>query len=199
MYSFEQFKENMMKYMGKLTDEIQELETNLPDMKCCILSELETIQSSLTKAISTASTYYLQLYVSPYTEEYEIIANALKKLSELRHGGLMVIERNDRLEPYLKNGTPIHAKVSQTLIETIFYPGNPLHDGAIHVKGKEIISAANILPLSNDTNSSFKIGTRHRAAIGISQYTDAVALVVSEETGRISFAINGNLHPITIE
>lgn len=199
MYSFEDFKEKMTKYISTLKGDIQQLHNQLPKMDCCILTELEKIQQSFMKATSLASTYFLKLYLSPHTKEYETIAKAVKKLSELRHGGLIVIERTESIQPYLKNGIPIHATISSTLIQTIFYPGNPLHDGAIYIRGKEIVSAANILPLENDFSSPIHLGTRHRAAIGISKYTDAVALVVSEETGRISFTINGNIHPITVE
>ncbi|MFP3670953.1 diadenylate cyclase, partial [Priestia sp. SIMBA_032] len=80
------------------------------------------------------------------------------------------------------------------LLESIFYPGNPLHDGAVLVKNNHIVSAANILPLTKSTEVDPELGTRHRAAIGLSEKSDALILVVSEETGRTSFALNGILY-----
>ena len=86
--------------------------------------------------------------------------------------------------------------MSSALLESIFYSGNPLHDGAVLIRNHEIISAANILPVSDRKSNVKKLGTRHRAALGISELTDALVLVVSEETGRATFALDGNLYPI---
>lgn len=82
------------------------------------------------------------------------------------------------------------------MLEAIFYPGNPLHDGAAIVHGNHIVSAANVLPLTNKVIIGKKLGTRHRAALGLSEQSDALVLVVSEETGRVSFALDGKLYPI---
>jgi len=91
---------------------------------------------------------------------------------------------------------PIQAPVSATLVETLFYPGTPLHDGAVLIRNNQLISAANVLPLSSIISTTKKMGTRHRAAIGMSEKSDALILVVSEETGKISFALDGSLYPI---
>ena len=82
------------------------------------------------------------------------------------------------------------------MLKTIFFPGNPLHDGAVLIRGNQIVSAANVLPLTTKVISERKLGTRHRAALGLTELSDALVLVVSEETGKVSFAINGNLYPI---
>lgn len=95
--------------------------------------------------------------------------------------------------PFIHNGIQIDARVSQALIETIFYPGGPVHDGGTLIRGDIIISAGNILPLTNREVNGRVLGTRHRAALGLSELTDAVILVVSEESGRISFAYKGEL------
>ena len=86
--------------------------------------------------------------------------------------------------------------MSPSLLESIFYPGNPLHDGAVLVRENQIVSAANVLPLTKTVISGKKLGTRHRAAIGLSEQSDALVLVVSEETGKISFAFGGKLYPV---
>ena len=119
-------------------------------------------------------------------------------MSRLRHGGLIVIQREDSLESLMKPGISIGADLSHSLIESIFFPGNPLHDGAVMVNLNQIVSAANVLPLSDRNAGDKKLGTRHRAALGLTEQSDALVLVVSEETGRVSFAFNGKLYPITM-
>jgi diadenylate cyclase len=107
-----------------------------------------------------------------------------------------VVERSDSLDPFIQKGTPAKAILTPSLLETIFYPGNTLHDGAVLIRANEIISAANILPLTSAVIREKKMGTRHRAALGLTEQTDALVLVVSEETGNVSFALNGKLYPI---
>jgi len=118
-------------------------------------------------------------------------------MSMRRHGGLIVIEREDSLKSLIQPGVHIGAELTHSLLETIFFPGNPLHDGAVLVNQNLIESAANVLPLSERYTGEKKLGTRHRAALGLSEVSDALIMVVSEETGRISFAFKGNLYPIT--
>jgi DNA integrity scanning protein DisA with diadenylate cyclase activity len=84
------------------------------------------------------------------------------------------------------------------LIESIFYPRNPLHDGAILIRSDHIVSATNVLPLSDKKINGRKLGTRHRAALGLTEKCDALVLIVSEETGKITFSINGNLYPVSL-
>ncbi len=121
------------------------------------------------------------------------IQNALEAMSRKGLGGIVVIERNVGLRTYVETGTPIEAVVSAELIETIFTPPSPLHDGAIVVRGKQIVAAGCILPLSQSPALDRTLGTRHRAIVGISEETDAIAIAVSEETRAVSVAHRGTL------
>ncbi|MBI4721550.1 MAG: TIGR00159 family protein [Candidatus Stahlbacteria bacterium] len=121
----------------------------------------------------------------------ELIKSAIL-LSDMKHGGIIVIERDIACKNYIDTGHKIEAKVSSELIATIFNPTSPLHDGAIIVKGDLIIASSCILPLSERiVNPS--IGTRHRAALGLVEETDAICIVISEETGNISIAAHREL------
>lgn len=121
------------------------------------------------------------------------IVNALIELSKRKVGALIVIERETKLDEYLPTGTPVDAKITSALIQNIFEPNTPLHDGAVIVRDGRIHYAACVLPLFDDANISRELGTRHRAAMGVSQASDSLTLVVSEETGVISYAENGKL------
>ena len=118
-------------------------------------------------------------------------ALAYQAMSQSRTGALMVFERHSNLSEFTSTGTVINADISGELIRNIFFEPAPLHDGAVIVRGDKIIAAGCMLPLSNSNTLSHDLGMRHRAAIGISEHTDAVVAVVSEETGAISIAING--------
>lgn len=124
------------------------------------------------------------------------IVDAAGRLSRRRIGALIVIERSIGISGVIENGVPLTAKVSAPLIETIFYPRGPLHDGAIVMRGDTIVAASCLLPLSDDPSLGKELGTRHRAAVGISEETDAAVLVVSEETGRLSVAFRGHIRPM---
>lgn len=121
------------------------------------------------------------------------VAKAAENMSKTRTGALMVLERETRLGEYLSTGTQLNADVSSRLLGNIFVPNTPLHDGAVIIRNDKIITAACVLPLTANTNISPDLGTRHRAAIGLSEATDAIVVVVSEETGKISIAMNGTL------
>ena len=123
---------------------------------------------------------------------YKVVI-AAKELSNSKVGGLIVFERDIQLNDIMDSGVKIDADVSPQLIVNLFVPKTPLHDGAIIISKNKIASAACILPLSDDRQISKGLGTRHRAAIGISRETDAIAVVISEETGKISIAKDGNL------
>lgn len=123
----------------------------------------------------------------------EEIACAAERLSEQRRGGLIVLQREVGLDEYTKEAHPLHARVSRELVDAIFTPDSPLHDGAVIVSGDTITAAGAILPLNRVPVPDRTLGTRHRAAIGLSEETDAVVVAVSEETGRISVASRGVL------
>lgn len=128
---------------------------------------------------------------APRREDLEImletIAQALEELSEEHTGALIVIERDINLTEYINTGERIDAEVRRDLLKTIFNKGTALHDGAVIISKGRIISARSFLPLSNNTDIPSHLGTRHRAALGITEISDAVSLVVSEETGHLSF------------
>ena len=120
------------------------------------------------------------------------ICEACTRLSERRMGSLIVLERGTGLQDYIDTGLPVDSLVSAPMLLTIFFPNNPLHDGAVIVRGDRLVAATCILPLSENPSGE-DLGTRHRAALGITEQTDAVSIVISEETGIISLATNGRL------
>ena len=124
---------------------------------------------------------------------YEIV-QACDYMKKTRIGALIVLERDISLQDYIDRSKKVYADISSELLISIFFPKNPLHDGGVIIQGDRITSAGAVFPVSTDTNISKRLGTRHRAALGISAETDAIAIIVSEETGRISIAINNELH-----
>ena len=121
------------------------------------------------------------------------LVTAMTDMARKRIGALIVVERKTGLREFADTGTTVNADISAPLVENIFEPNTPLHDGAMIIREGRILAAACILQLSNDPDISRELGTRHRAAIGITETTDAVALVVSEETGVISIAREGRI------
>ena len=124
---------------------------------------------------------------------YEIM-QAIEYLKRSRIGALIVIERDNSLGEYIEKSKKIYADISSDLLISIFFPNNPLHDGGVIIQGDKITSAGAVFPTSNNMKISKRLGTRHRAALGISEESDCISLIVSEETGRLSMAINGELH-----
>jgi diadenylate cyclase len=125
------------------------------------------------------------------------VVGAAARLSARQHGALIILERFDHLDDYIRTGVLIQADVTPEMLMQIFYPNTPLHDGAVIISGKKIIAAACILPLSSSgilaRTPERKMGLRHRAAVGITEVTDSIAVVVSEETGAISIAHAGRI------
>ena len=139
-------------------------------------------------------TPFFALFSGYHAEEtISEIVLAVTSLSARRVGALIVLERREGLKTYIENGSPIDAVVSYELLVTLFAPGTPLHDGAVIISGDRIAAAASFLPLSLKEGLPKRFGTRHRAAIGITEETDAMALLVSEERGTISLARDGEL------
>ncbi len=130
---------------------------------------------------------------SDYTPYSDAVSEASKNLSLAKTGALIVIEKEVKLSAAIDSGIEMNAEITRELLENIFVPNSPLHDGAVIISEGKIRSAACVLPLSTTTEISSKYGTRHRAAIGISEISDCIAVVVSEETGKISVAKEGTL------
>jgi diadenylate cyclase len=135
-------------------------------------------------------------------EESEIIAiieeitSAAYKISKNKIGCLIAIERDTKLKTYIESGIPIDGKISSELIQSIFIPRSPMHDGGLITRRDRIIAASCLFPLSDNPNFSKIIGTRHRAALGLTEQTDAIVIMVSEETGEISVAAEGRFIPV---
>ena len=121
------------------------------------------------------------------------IIEASIRLSERRHGALMVIERSTGLEEYVQTGAELDAELTSDLLAQVFYPRTPLHDGAVIIRGSRLVAARVLLPLSGSSQLDPDVGTRHRAAVGITEQSDGLSVVVSEESGAISVAVNGRL------
>ena len=122
------------------------------------------------------------------------VVYACMSMSKSKTGALIVIQRQMPLDDYERTGDMIEANINTRLIENIFFKNSPLHDGALIIAGDKVMSAGCILPVSHDTSLPRYLGLRHRSALGIAQATDAIAVVVSEETGNISYAYKGELH-----
>lgn len=130
---------------------------------------------------------------------YEIM-QAVEYMKRNRIGALLVIERDYALSQYIEPANKIYADLSSELLISIFFPNNPLHDGAVIIQGDRITCAGSVLPTSMNTNISKRLGTRHRAALGIAESSDAIAVCVSEETGRVSLALDQELnYNLTLE
>ena len=140
---------------------------------------------------------------SPAEDSTPIITEIIQTvvdLSRRRVGALLVFERQTGLQDVIETGTQLNADISAPLLENIFEPNTPLHDGAVVIRDDQVMAAACILPLAEASGVSRELGTRHRAAVGISENTDAAVVVVSEETGIVSFASEGVLkRPYTID
>ena len=122
----------------------------------------------------------------------DLILEACRKLSTTKTGALLVMERTNSLDFVINTGDPMNAQVNIAILESIFYKNSPLHDGATIIRDNYVVATRVILPVSNDSKIPSRFGLRHRAAIGIAEKTDAVCLLVSEETGEISYIKDGN-------
>ncbi|MCM3163844.1 sporulation-specific diadenylate cyclase CdaS [Metabacillus litoralis] len=195
--TFSSIKNHISFQLEQIIEEAEKMQLSIGEKEYCLLCELAQIRDRFNEIQSTASFFYLKAYIAEFTSQYIEIAKAIQNLSERRHGALIVVERHQNVDHLIQEGIQLNATLSNRLIESIFYPGNPLHDGAVLIKGDYMISAANVLPLSSQDFGQEKVGTRHRAAIGLSEITDALILIVSEETGKMSFALEGTLYPIS--
>lgn len=155
-------------------------------------------QPELRRALERVGRAGLWISQSNYKAEgidkvISVIALACQRMAERRHGALIVLERATGLENYADTGVHIDSEVSAELLQTVFFRNTQLHDGAVIIRHNRILAAACILPLTSSYMSDRRMGLRHRAAIGITEATDAIAIVVSEEHGQISIAHNGRM------
>jgi len=162
------------------------------------LTNLGDLRKFLANPFSRANTKVIQHKVEKIFDReamYKEIENAVINLSRTRTGAIITFEKDTSLKDVITNGVAINAPVSAELLETIFYPGTRLHDGAVVIHGNMITAAAVFYTPTTKTFAG-KYGSRHRAGIGISEISDAITIIVSEETGRISFAIDGQLETV---
>jgi diadenylate cyclase len=162
-----------------------------------IIAIIVLFQPEIRRALAQmGETPFLQTLTSAEElKSLDEIVKATVALSSRKIGALIVIERETILREFVEIGTPLDSKVSKEVLLSIFHPTSPIHDGAVVIKGNRIIAAGCFLPITMSLEISKSMGTRHRAGLGLSEETDAVVIIVSEETGGISVAMNGKLEP----
>jgi diadenylate cyclase len=158
-----------------------------------VVAILIIFQPELRRILAELGTHPLFATSHEQRETIEVIIQTVERLSEVRIGALIAIEQTINLQEATESGLPVHCEATPEMLETIFFPNNAIHDGGVIIKGDRIAFAACIFPLTQRQDLNASLGTRHRAAIGLSEETDAVVVVVSEETGAISHAYKGQL------
>jgi diadenylate cyclase len=151
------------------------------------------LKSALARMGGTSAFLGISSNVRDELRYIQAVVEASERLSAVRAGALIVISRQATLDTFVESGVPIDSEVSRELLMTIFYPETELHDGAVIIRDGRIIAAGCTLPLSQSGEWEQLLGTRHRAAIGLTEETDAIAIIVSEETGAISIAVDGKI------
>lgn len=194
---FSPLKEQLKIEMEQIRQSIASMTSKLDNDNYCLLNDFEFVKDKIMETESLAAAYYLKCHLSSYTNKYSELSMSVHHLARRRHGALLIVQRADPILHLITQGVRIDAELTHSLLETIFVPGGPLHDGAVFVQSDKIISAGNVLPLAGLETGERKLGTRHRAAIGLTEQCDALVLVVSEETGQSSFSIDGKLYPFS--
>src|SRR6266404_6109584 len=165
-----------------------------------VLAVLVIFQPELRRMLAELGNLPLFASVHEQRENIEVIIQTVERLAEVRIGALFAIEQSIQLQDAIESGIIVDCEATPEMLETIFFPNNAIHDGGVIIKGDRIASAACIFPLTQRQDLNKSLGTRHRAAIGLSEETDAVIVVVSEETGAISHAYKGQLvRGVTLE
>lgn len=183
-----------MRLMGSILDKL----VNMGALALIILFQEEIRHFFSTIGTRRKASMLMRLLTgrkrtSVHREDVMPIVMACISMAKQKVGALIVLERNVGLNEYVRSGEVINADISQRLIENIFFKNSPLHDGAMIISHKRIRAAGCILPVSHDVDIPKSLGLRHRAALGVSQKSDCLAFIVSEETGHISLAHNGQL------
>ena len=151
-------------------------------------------QGELKKALTDfGQTSLFRPFLKTVSFDLDEVVKASVRLAERRTGALIAIERRHSLVPYIEVGTPLEAQVTAELLRTVFAIQTPLHDGAVIIRNGRVAAAGCLLPLSENPSLPKELGTRHRAGIGLTEQTDAIVVIVSEETGTISLAHGGNI------
>lgn len=188
--------------LEELKSRVTQLHDDIPCLKQCsrlndLLQKMYEIRVGLNQLEQDLLQTHLKCCISPKIKVPGEVVLALAKLSKKRHGVIIAIEHEDNLDVHLQGGVVIDAAVSAPILENIFYPGSPLHDGAVIIRNSKIRKVNVLLPLAPHTSEleALGLGSRHRAALGLSQVSDALIIVVSEEKGWISMALQGQLYP----
>ncbi len=188
--------------LEEIKSRVTQLHHDIPGLKQCsglsdLLQKMYEIRVGLNQLEQDMLQTHLKCCISPNIKVPAEVVLALSKLSEKRHGVIIAIEHEDNLDDHLQGGVIIDAAVSAPILENIFYPGSPLHDGAIIIRDSKIRKVNVFLPLAPHTPEleALGLGCRHRAALGLSQVSDALIIVLSEEKGWISIAFQGQLYP----
>jgi len=162
-------------------------------MSSLLILIIIVFQDDIRKALAKIGTVPIARIQTEYSFGIEEVVKAVTKLAEKKIGALIVFEREISLKDYLEGAVLLDAKVSEELLISIFNPKSPLHDGAVVISGGKIVAAGVVLPLSTNPDIAKDLGTRHRAGIGITEVSDAVVVIVSEERGEISLAVGGKI------
>ncbi len=188
--------------LEELKSRVTQLHDAIPCLKQCsrlsdLLQKMYEIRVGLNQLEQDLLQTHLKCCISPSIKVPGEVVLALAELSKKRHGVIIAIEHEDNLDEHLQGGVVIDAVVSAPILENIFYPGSPLHDGAVIIRDSKIRKVNVLLPLAPHTSEleALGLGSRHRAALGLSQVSDALIIVVSEEKGWISMALQGQLYP----
>jgi diadenylate cyclase len=158
-----------------------------------VFGALVIFQPELRRMLAELGNLPLFASASEQRESIEVIIQTCERLADVRIGALIAIEQSIQLQEAVESGIKVDCEVTPEMLETIFFPNNAVHDGGVIVKGDRIAYAACIFPLTQRSDLNKSLGTRHRAAIGLTEETDAIVIVVSEETGMISYAHKGQL------
>ena len=199
----------ILKEEHQIMDQVEALKANIlkiqADVPCLkesialssLLQKLYEIREGLNQLEKVLLQTHLKCSISPGIQVPGPVILALSRLSEKRHGAIIVMAHEDNLEDLLQGGTDVDAPISVPLLENLFFPGSPLHDGAVVIKDARIHKAGVLLPLAPHSAEIDRLGlaTRHRAALGLSRTSDALVIVVSEEKGWISMALKDHLYP----
>ncbi len=188
--------------LEELKSRVIRLRDDIPCLKQCsrlgtLLQRTYEIREGLNQFEKGLLQTHLKCCISPNIKVPGGVVLALSKLREKRQGAIIVMEREDNLDEHTQGGVIIDAVASSPILENIFYPGSPLHDGAVIIRGSKIRKVSVLLPLAPHTSElkAIGLGSRHHAALGLSQVSDALIIVISEEKGWISMALRGQLYP----